>query len=41
MEVDRYHVVRKCREECIDLGYSGEAFKECVEECVKKALEEK
>jgi len=34
--VDRAHIVRLCREECVERGYSGKAFNECVEECVKK-----
>lgn len=35
-EVDRQHIVRICREECIEAGYGGEAFIECVKECVNK-----
>ncbi len=41
MALDRYHIVRECREKCIELGYSGEAFRKCVEECVKEHLPSK
>ncbi len=37
-ELDRYHIVRVCREYCIEEGYSGESFIECVENCVSKYL---
>jgi len=35
-EVDRMHIVRICREKCIEEGYSGSAFHECVRDCVSK-----
>lgn len=34
----RTHIVRVCREECSERGFSGEAFYSCVEECVKEKL---
>ncbi len=34
--IDRQHIVRICREKCIDAGYSGDAFKECVKKCVEE-----
>lgn len=37
-EVDRMHVVRECREKCAEIGYSGDAFRKCVDECVKDVL---
>ncbi len=37
-ELDRYHIIRECRELCAELGYSGTSFKECVDECVSKQL---
>ncbi len=37
---ERDHIVRVCREECMELGYSGPVFSECVNLCVKKYKEE-
>lgn len=34
--VDRYHVVKVCREYCINEGYSGDLFLECVKQCVAR-----
>jgi len=36
--IDRYHVVRECRERCAEEGFSGSAFNDCVNECVKRLL---
>lgn len=36
--IDRYHVVRECREKCAEEGFSGKFFEECVKECVKRSL---
>jgi len=33
---EREHVVKVCREECMELGYSGPAFSECVNLCVER-----
>ncbi|MCS7098771.1 MAG: hypothetical protein RMH84_04135 [Sulfolobales archaeon] len=35
----RDHVVRVCREKCAEIGFSGKAFQECVELCVKSYAE--
>ncbi len=40
-EIDRQHVVRICRDKCIEMGYSGKAFKDCVDLCVKDILKTK
>lgn len=32
----RSHIVRVCREKCVDAGYSGDAYLRCVSECVKE-----
>lgn len=37
-KIDKYHVVRECRNLCAEEGYSGESFRECIKECVKKVL---
>ncbi|MDW8083467.1 MAG: hypothetical protein RMI56_06715 [Sulfolobales archaeon] len=34
---NRDHIVRVCREKCLEIGFSGEAFRECVEFCVKSS----
>ncbi|MEM0504978.1 MAG: hypothetical protein QW267_05830 [Sulfolobales archaeon] len=36
--IDREHIVRVCREFCIDAGYSGNSFIECVKECVSRNI---
>jgi len=37
-ELDRQHIVRRCRELCAESGYSGTAFLDCVKECVDSYL---
>lgn len=37
-ELDRQHIVRRCRELCAESGYSGKAFFDCVTECVNSHL---
>ncbi|MCS7108836.1 MAG: hypothetical protein RMH77_05205 [Sulfolobales archaeon] len=39
--IDRDHIVRLCRDFCIDKGYSGDSFLECVEECITRERERK
>ncbi|MEM2550812.1 MAG: hypothetical protein QW168_01450 [Sulfolobales archaeon] len=35
-DYSRTHVVKVCREKCSETGFSGEAFRECVELCVRE-----
>ncbi|MCS7111858.1 MAG: hypothetical protein N3D82_02915 [Ignisphaera sp.] len=36
-EYDRSHILKYCRERCIDEGYYGRALNDCIEECIKSA----
>jgi len=38
-EIKRSHIVRECRSKCIELGYSGKAFEECVRRCIEESKE--
>ncbi len=40
-EYERTHAVKVCRELCAEEGYSGEAFHNCVEECIKRIMHKK
>ncbi|MEM2220655.1 MAG: hypothetical protein QXK24_06560 [Ignisphaera sp.] len=35
-EYNRTHILKYCREKCIDEGYHGKALNDCIEECLKK-----
>jgi len=38
---DRTHARRKCRELCAEYGFSGDAFNNCVNACLKELQVEK
>ncbi|MEM0284923.1 MAG: hypothetical protein QXG82_07035 [Sulfolobales archaeon] len=37
-DYSRTHVVKVCREKCSEIGFSGEAYRECVELCIKETV---